>query len=161
MPAPLTPGRICLTLVACTLGPGCFLADWSASHVFNPRWPPHAKFHNGQTMAMGATLSLATLYYTWRGLGHGRSRDDRRDLDAGACLELEKESIKTATLFGSLYWVTAIAAWFFPGSLAVDPEFGTGFPQFPLFSGMLGLAWIGGWLEMRRLGRATHKGNRS
>ncbi|KAK5197566.1 hypothetical protein LTR99_007936 [Exophiala xenobiotica] len=172
--APLTPGRIFLTLVACTLGPGCFLADWSASHVFNPRWPPHAKFHNGQTMAMGAALSLATLYYTWRGYGHGRGRgrDDLPDLQEDATarldLELQRESIKTATLFGSLYWVTAMAAWFFPGALAVDPEFGTGFPQFPLFSGMLGLAWIGGWLEIRRLSRLskatqtqTHKGNRS
>jgi hypothetical protein len=134
MVSQVTGSRVCLTLVAATLGPSCFLADWSETHIFNPNWPPHAKFHNGQTMSMGAMLSLATLYYTWR-------------IDVSP----DGDSIKTATVFASLYWITALAAWFFPGSLAVDPEFGTGFPQLPIFSGMLVLAWIGCWLEMRRL----------
>ncbi|KIW15546.1 hypothetical protein PV08_05594 [Exophiala spinifera] len=167
MPAPITPGRVCLSLVAGVLGPGCFVADWSRTHVFNPRWPPHAKFHNGQTMAMGASLALGTLYYTWRVPGRhlhlhlkaGREGALLRDNDDGSTTdtdvdtkrELEKESIRIATLLGSLYFVTALAAWFFPGSLAVDPEFGTGFPQFPMFSGLLILAWVGGWLELTRL----------
>ena len=29
-------------------------------HLFNPRWPPHAKFHNCQTMVMGIFLGLIT-----------------------------------------------------------------------------------------------------
>ncbi len=138
MIAQITTGRICLSLVAAFLGPGSFLADWSPTHVFNPNWPPHAKFHNGQTMSMAAFLTIATFYYTWR-------------IDPSP----SNDSIKTATVFASLYWVTALAAYFFPGSLAVDPEFGTGFPQLPLFAGMLGLAWIGCWLEMRRSWQAS------
>lgn len=134
MVAEVTRGRICLSLVAAALGPGCFLADWSHTHIFNPNWPPHAKFHNGQTMAMGAFLTVAILYYTWR-------TDPSPNGD----------SVKTATVFASLYWVTALVAYFFPGSLAIDPEFGTGFPQLPLFLGMLGLSWTGCWFEMRRL----------
>lgn len=46
----ITPGKIVLTAVALFTSTGCYLADWSDTHVFNPRWPPHAKFHNGETM---------------------------------------------------------------------------------------------------------------
>lgn len=34
-------------------------------HIWNPLWPPHAKFHNGQTMTMGifsGALALAILF---------------------------------------------------------------------------------------------------
>ncbi len=34
--------------------------------IYNPTWPPHAKFHNGQTMSMGAGLAAMTLWQLWR-----------------------------------------------------------------------------------------------
>jgi len=128
----ITAGRICLTVVAAVLGPAPFYADWSHTHIFNPKWPPHAKFHNGQTMSMGPLLSLPMLYYTWR-----PQSDSNID------------STRTAAVLGSIYWISGIAAYFFPGSLAVDPEFGTGFPQFPLFASLLGLCWVGYQIEAR------------
>ncbi|MCJ1391812.1 hypothetical protein MMC18_004679 [Xylographa bjoerkii] len=116
---------------------GTFLADFNATHVLNPNWPPHARFHNGQTMSMNACLSLATLYYTFR-----------RTPTAAAA----KDSLFTAAIFGSLYWVTGMSAILYPGSLAMDPEFGEGFPQAPIFVG-LGLAsWVGWWVETRQMG---------
>ena len=46
----ITPGKVLLSLVGLFTSTGCYFADWSDTHVFNPKWPPHAKFHNGQTM---------------------------------------------------------------------------------------------------------------
>jgi hypothetical protein len=130
----ITAARAYLTLNAVFTGIAPFKADWSHTHVFNPRWPPHAKFHNGQTMSMGALLGLATLYYTWRS-------DPARGTD----------SIKTAAIFSSLYYIAAISALFYPGSLAVDPEFGTGIPQLPLFAVLPTISLLAYWLESRRV----------
>lgn len=122
---PITAGRVCLTVTAFVTSVGCYIADWSESHVLNPRWPPHAKFHNGQTMTFGLTLGILTAYYTWRATPQ------------------PKDSLRTAAILGSLYHVAAISAIFYPGTLAIDPEFGQGFPQLPLFLGMTGLPWLG------------------
>jgi hypothetical protein len=130
----ITAARAYLTLNAVFTCIGPFAADWSHTHVFNPRWPPHAKFHNGQTMSMGALLGLATLYYTWRS-------DPARGTD----------SIKTAAIISSLYYIAAVSALFYPGSLAVDPEFGTGNPQIPVFVALPTISLLVYWLESRRV----------
>ena len=61
------------------------------------------------------------------------------------------DSMITAAIAGSLYWITGLSAILYPGSKATDPEFGDGFPQaivFPIFAGM---AIGGAWLENRLL----------
>ncbi len=35
-------------------------------HIHNPRWPPYAKFHNGQTMLLGIGLGLFSLFLLFR-----------------------------------------------------------------------------------------------
>ncbi len=62
----LSLGRvlICAIAVETTVGP--YLADWNATHIYNPTWPPHAKFHNAQTMSLGVGLGLATFWQLWR-----------------------------------------------------------------------------------------------
>ena len=122
-------GKALLSLSALAQIVGPFFADFNHTHVKNPRWPPHAKFHNGQTMSMGLGLGLATLYYTHRS---SSSKD---------------EDIFTAAIFGSLYWITGLSAILYPGSLAVDPEFGTGFPQLFIFGPLMVGSWVGAWLE--------------
>ncbi|OAP57728.1 hypothetical protein AYL99_08466 [Fonsecaea erecta] len=65
-PPSITAGRICLSLMALFTSTACYVADWNETHVKNPRWPPHARFHNGQTMSMGLCLGALTAYFAWR-----------------------------------------------------------------------------------------------
>ena len=128
----ITAARICLTLNGLVTAIGPFAATWSETHVYNPKWTPHARFHNGQTMSMGALLGLATLYYTWRPGSASRN-----------------ESIKTAAIFSSIYYISGLSASFYPGALAIDPEFGEGHPQLHVFAGNLVLSFLGYWLGTR------------
>lgn len=56
-----------LVAFVAVFGFGGYIADavvptTASQHQHNPAWPPHAKFHNGQTMLMGIGLGLLSLY---------------------------------------------------------------------------------------------------
>jgi hypothetical protein len=53
--------RALLATVASATAVGGFLADWNRTHLFNPNWPPHARFHDAQTITLGAMLGTAAL----------------------------------------------------------------------------------------------------
>ncbi|KAJ5875904.1 uncharacterized protein N7529_001488 [Penicillium soppii] len=129
-------GIILMTVVGITTSIGAYLADWNETHIYNPRWPPHAKFHNGQTMSMGLVLGLTTLYYLYRG---------------ASTPDIKSHYVHTAAWTGSIYWITQLSAFLYPGSLAVDPEFGTFAPQVYIASSMLTFAFVGLLLERARL----------
>lgn len=97
-------GRCLLSLVAVVTIFGSFLADWNTTHIYNPNWPPHARFHNGQTMAVGVLLGLAAFFFTWR-----RKGDTRTNLIAAA-------------LFDAFYWISQGMAFLFPGVAWTDPN---------------------------------------
>jgi hypothetical protein len=137
-------GPILISSMAVFMAVGSFVADFNETHVYNPRWPPHARYHNGQTMSMAASLGAATLYYAWRS-------------HRPAATEAKKESIFTAALFGSLYCFTGLTAILYPGALGMDPEFGEGWPQKYVFGIPLIINWVGWWLENRRLSTANLK----
>lgn len=145
-------GRALLTLSATAQFVGTFIADFSETHVLNPRWPPHARFHNGQTMSMGACLCLATLYYTYR-----MPYDVADQVPGSATYVMARDSAFTAAICGSLYWITGLSAILYPGSKGQDPEFGEGFPQFWIFVGWLVATWVGWWFESTRLAAAGGK----
>ena len=132
----LLPPRVLLSLLATFTAAGGYLADWNETHVFNPRWPPHAKFHNGQTMSTGLGLGILTAYYTWRPANTGTL--------SGAL-----DNLFTATLFTSLYWSTQLSAILYPGSDWCDEEFvHLGTPQKRGAPVLFGLSWIAyglGW----------------
>lgn len=111
MPSQETPrfgiGRAVISAVALMTAISPFLADWNETHIYNPFWPPHAKFHNGQTMLMGAALGLLSLYALWL-----RGGDRQHNLFWGAVL-------------AALYWATQSGAILFPGAGFTDPQLGT------------------------------------
>ncbi|GIJ92522.1 hypothetical protein Asppvi_001800 [Aspergillus pseudoviridinutans] len=129
-------GSILITLVGITTSVGCYIADWNETHIYNPRWPPHAKFHNGQTMSLGMVLGLTTLYYLYR---------------PATSAELKCHYLQTSVWIGSLYWITQLSAFFYPGSLAVDPEFGQGGPQVYICAAMFAMLCTGYWMENKKL----------
>lgn len=100
-----TGGRLLLSAIAVFGSVGSFAASWNAKHLHNPRWPPHAKFHDAQTLAAGTILGLSALFFAWRRSGDRRTND------------------LAAVLFAGNYFWTQAAAAFFPGTAWTDPEF--------------------------------------
>ncbi|KAJ0310429.1 hypothetical protein COL5a_008441 [Colletotrichum fioriniae] len=126
-------GRVLLTLDGIMLLFGAYMADWNETHIHNPRWPPHAKFHNAQTMTLSLMLGMATLFFTWR---------------TNTSAEMAKESFRIAGFLGSIYWVAGWASLLYPGTSGLDPEHGgPGFPQKYPFTTAIGLAVTGMYLE--------------
>lgn len=99
------PARLLFTLAAIGMPVGAHLADLSPSHIYNPNWPPHALFHNGQTLGMSILLGLMTLVFAWR-----RSSD-------------RTTNVLAASAFAALYWVSQAGAIFYPGTAFFDIEF--------------------------------------
>ena len=105
-PAGFPLGKALISAVSVFTPLGAFAADWGPTHLHNPAWPPHAKFHNAQTMASAALLPALSLWQLWG----RRPANDRSALRLGA-------------LLAALYYLTQGAAILFPGTAVVDPEF--------------------------------------
>ena len=118
------------------LASGAYIADWNETHVKNPRWPPHARFHNGQTMTSSLLYAAASAYFLFR---------------AHPNKAAELDSMFTAAVIGSFYTISGMSGILYPGADGVDPEFGSGFPQLYIFGAPLIVNWIGYWLEMKKL----------
>jgi hypothetical protein len=103
-----SPARWLLTLVAVFTLVSPFAADWNATHIYNPHWPPHAKFHNAQTMLLAVVLGLGTLWLVWR----------RVSTRSAQVLRLQ-----AAALLAAAYWLTQALSNTFPGTGFTDPEF--------------------------------------
>ncbi|KAF5610271.1 hypothetical protein F25303_14538 [Fusarium sp. NRRL 25303] len=140
-------GQIFLTLDGILLLFGAFISDWNETHIYNPRWPPHAnwadggraalcvpaRFHNAHTMTLSLMLGVMTLFFTWR---------------PNTSPQTARDSFRIAGALGSVYWITGFASLLFPGTDGLDPEFGgPGFPQKYAFSAGIGLAVTGMLLE--------------
>lgn len=139
-------GAWIITLVALITIVGPFAADWSSTHLFNPRWTPHAKFHNAQTMLLGAGLGFSALWFVWRHSGN------------------TKTNLLAAGGFAALYWIAQAGSIAFPGTALFDPEFApnSALPvQVIMDVIILGVLGFGYRLESGRLSTVarTSKGN--
>lgn len=110
-------GKLLISLVAAFTAVSPYLADWNETHIYNPLWLPHAKFHNAQTMVLGAFLGLLALYCLWL----------RREI-------AERQKLNEAAILASLYWLAQLPAVFFPGTALTDP--GINHVQMPVVFGI-------------------------
>jgi hypothetical protein len=60
-------GRSLLTLANVITGAAPIAADWNDSHIFNERWPAHARFHGVTALAMATSLSAVNIWSVWSG----------------------------------------------------------------------------------------------
>lgn len=102
-------GRILVSLIAIVTVVAPFLADWNETHIYNPYWTPHAKFHNAQTMSFGAVAGLLSLAFLW---WPGSQRFHHQ----------------VGALFAAIYWITQPMSLLFPGTALADPHFGLSMP---------------------------------
>jgi len=131
-----TVGKLLISATAVGQMIGPYLFDFNRTHIYNESWPPHAKFHNAQTMSSGVALSVATLVNLWRP-GSGRV-----GLDAAA-------------LSASVYWVSQLSAVLYPGTASVDPPGKDNWPQLRFTIPIL--AAIGTGYALSRRGLKTKK----
>ncbi len=96
--------RLLFTLLAILLPLGSHLADYNETHIFNPHWPPHAKFHGGQTLMFSWLLGICSAFFAWR------KTNDRLT------------TVLAASLFTAIYFVAQAGAILYPGTAVVDPD---------------------------------------
>jgi hypothetical protein len=86
----ITTGKalILLSNTFCAVGP--YWWEWNETHIYNPRWPPHARFHNGHTMSMGLLLGVASTYFLLHGAGKRRIGGHFHGCSYDQCLLAEK-----------------------------------------------------------------------
>ena len=101
----MSTGRSILNVVAAATMVGGFAADWNRTHLFNPNWPAHARFHDAMTIAVSALLGAGGLYALNR-----KGLDPERDTAVGAVLP-------------AFFWASMGAAFAFPGAQGLQAEF--------------------------------------
>ena len=97
-------GRYLISLAALITVVAPILADWNKTHIFNPRWPPHARFHAVTGLGMALTLAPVALWLVWR-----RSEDSAM-------------ATTLAALIPIAYWGPFFLAAVVPGAAPEDPD---------------------------------------
>jgi hypothetical protein len=129
-------GRGLLTLANLITAAAPVAADWNDSHIFNDRWPAHARFHGVVALTMTSTLATLNLWSLWS------DSTDRR----------------TSRLFAAAvpvgYWAPFFVAPLVRGTGVDDPPHPiarvAGVPTSLLGAAATTLTAVAGWLLDRR-----------
>ena len=133
-------GKGLLTLANVITVGASLAADWNDSHIFNERWPGHARFHGVTALAMTTALSSANIWFIW-------SRESGQS---------------TARFFAAAvpvtYWAPFFLAPLVPGTAVDDPPHPVprvaGVPANLLGAAATTATAAAGWLIDRRSARA-------
>ena len=116
---------------------GTINADWNDSHIFNQRWPSHARFHGVVSLGTAAALSA---YGVWRLWAPSPDRGAGRDLAAAVPLA---------------YWGSFFPAALVKGTGVEDPPHllprVVGIPINMFIAATISVLTLGSWLLDRRL----------
>jgi len=82
-----------------------FVMDMNRTHMFNPRWTPHSKFHDAITIMNGTFLGSAALYFLL-----SKKQRNKSGLGMGAFLP-------------GIFWGSLLSAFAFPGAKGIESEF--------------------------------------
>lgn len=134
-------GRWLLVSAAISTIIGGYITDWNRTHLFNPRWTAHAKFHDAQTILQGTLGGGSALVLLLRTDG-----DQQRQL-------------RIATLLLAMFWLSMAGSILFPNTAQADPDFAELIPRIAgirigpsaVSLVMLTLVGVGYYLEQRRV----------
>ncbi|TWT09289.1 DUF6640 family protein [Planomicrobium sp. CPCC 101079] len=101
----ISVGKVILGTAAGLTAVGGFLADWNRTHLFNPNWPPHAKFHDGMSITLGFFLGSASLYFLFR------------------TSSAAEQDIKFAAMLPAFFWSAMAISSAYPGAKGMEAEF--------------------------------------
>jgi len=59
-------GKSLLTFSVASFAAINILADWNKTHVFNPTWPPHARFHAADMSVIVWSVTAIAIWLLWR-----------------------------------------------------------------------------------------------
>jgi hypothetical protein len=131
-------GRLLVTAAILGVGSNFAWFDLSRTHIFNPRWTPHARFHDASAVVTELGWSIASLWLLWR-----RGTPDQREL-----------ALKIAALHPVLAFAPFFIAGAVPGAEAEDEP-----GKLPRVAGMpVNVFGAGVWSGLSALGYLLARG---
>lgn len=91
---------------------GGYLTDWNRTHLFNPHWPAHAKFHDAQTILLGSLSGGSALV-----------------LLLGTSGRPERPAFRAASGLLAIFWLSMAGSILLPNTAQADPEFADLMPK--------------------------------